>query len=87
MISVVLFWLMALNAFVTIKFNLPNEVLHLRADAVGLLFVDKAGSFHLKGKTEQGVNFLTIWSKVAVPGCEEQQPHSGSLSPSGSCEI
>ncbi len=76
---------MALNAFVIIQFNISNKI--LRADAVGLLSMDKAGSFHLKGKTEQGVNFLTIWSKVAVPGCEEQQPHSGSLSPSGSCEI
>ncbi len=87
MIPVVLFWLMALNAFVIIQFYIPNEILHLHADAVGLLSADKAGSFRPKGKTEQGVNFLTSWSRVDVPGREEQQPHSGSHTPSGSCEI
>lgn len=80
MISVVLFWLRALNAFVIIQFNIPNEILHLHADAVGLLSMDKAGSFRPKGKTEQAVNFLTSWSRVDVPGREEQQPHSGSHS-------
>lgn len=87
MIPVVLLWLMALNAFVIIQFYIPNEILHLHADAVGLLSAYKAGSFRPKGKTEQGVNFLTSWSRVDVPGREEQQPHSGSHSPSGSCEI
>lgn len=42
-----------------------------------------------EGKTEQEVNFLTSQRRVGedVPEREEQQPYSGSNSPSGSCEI
>lgn len=43
MIPGVLFWLMVLNALVIIRFYIPNEILQLYADAVGLPSVDKAG--------------------------------------------